>query len=68
MIIIIIIIIIIIVVVQAKEEAVLLCNAVTFDLIGLNKAARVGARADAELYLKEMRDDVAKFLALEPPQ
>lgn len=43
-------------------------NAVTFDLIGINKSSRPG-REDAKLaaqYLQELRQDMEKMLALEP--
>eukprot|EP00957_Ditylum_brightwellii_P125582 9572408-Ditylum_brightwellii.AAC.1 len=50
-----------------KDEAVLMCNAVTFDLIGINRASRSG-QEDSEVamkYLVEMRADLKKFLELE---
>jgi hypothetical protein len=42
-------------------------NAVTFDLIGMNRNSRAGQESveGANKYLQELRDDVAKFLTLE---
>jgi hypothetical protein len=42
-------------------------NAVTFDLIGMNRSSRAGQESveGANKYLQEMRDDIAKFLELE---
>lgn len=51
-----------------KDEAVLTCNAVTFDLIGINRAVRKRGEENAEearKYLNELRNDVSKFLELE---
>eukprot|EP00586_Coscinodiscus_wailesii_P023040 CAMPEP_0172504818 /NCGR_PEP_ID=MMETSP1066-20121228/181618_1 /TAXON_ID=671091 /ORGANISM="Coscinodiscus wailesii, Strain CCMP2513" /LENGTH=148 /DNA_ID=CAMNT_0013281173 /DNA_START=307 /DNA_END=753 /DNA_ORIENTATION=+ len=50
---------------KMKEDATMLCNAVTFDLIGINKAARVEDFDSAEKYLKELKDDISSFLAFE---
>lgn len=50
-----------------KGEAVQMSNAVTFDLIGINRASRPGKR-DKEVqdrYLVELRTDIEKFLELE---
>jgi hypothetical protein len=42
-------------------------NAVTFDLIGINRASRPGAEdaVKANKYLQELKDDMQKFLDLE---
>eukprot|EP00565_Helicotheca_tamesis_P003120 CAMPEP_0185723662 /NCGR_PEP_ID=MMETSP1171-20130828/427_1 /TAXON_ID=374046 /ORGANISM="Helicotheca tamensis, Strain CCMP826" /LENGTH=147 /DNA_ID=CAMNT_0028391399 /DNA_START=285 /DNA_END=728 /DNA_ORIENTATION=+ len=50
-----------------KDEAVLMCNAVTFDLIGINRASRPGQQSaeEAKKYLEEMKADIRKFLDLE---
>eukprot|EP00984_Skeletonema_dohrnii_P024788 scaffold13923_cov78-Skeletonema_dohrnii-CCMP3373.AAC.4 len=50
-----------------KGEAVLMSNAVTFDLIGINRASRPGKenREDQLRYLEELKKDIAKFLELE---
>ncbi|KAG5182120.1 hypothetical protein JKP88DRAFT_349024 [Tribonema minus] len=49
-----------------KEEALLLCNAVTFDLIAINKAGRSKDEPAAREALAVLDADVGKFLALEP--
>lgn len=53
--------------VESKDAAVLLSNAVTFDLIGINRSSRPGKEnaQDAAKYLQELRVDVQKFLDLE---
>lgn len=50
-----------------KGEAVLMSNAVTFDLIGINRASRPGKenREDQLRYLDELKKDIEKFLELE---
>ena len=50
-----------------KGEAVLMSNAVTFDLIGINRASRPGkeSREDQLRYLEELKKDIEKFLELE---
>jgi hypothetical protein len=55
---------------QSKEIQLLgteYSNAVTFDLIGMNRNSRAGQESveGANKYLQELRDDVAKFLTLE---
>mmetsp|Transcript_97741 Transcript_97741/g.273535 ORF Transcript_97741/g.273535 Transcript_97741/m.273535 type:complete len:201 (-) Transcript_97741:195-797(-) len=52
---------------ELKEQATSYANAVTFDLIGINRNSRSGQEnvEGANKYLQELRDDVAKFLALE---
>ena len=52
---------------DVKSNATLICNAVTFDLIGINRASRPGKenREDQLRYLDELRKDVEKFLELE---
>ena len=48
-------------------ESLYLSNAVTFDLIGINRASRPGKQnKDEQLrYLTELKDDIEKFLMLE---
>ncbi|KAL7437143.1 hypothetical protein ACHAXM_005557 [Skeletonema potamos] len=50
-----------------KGESVLMSNAVTFDLIGINRASRPGkeSRDDQLRYLEELKKDIEKFLELE---
>jgi hypothetical protein len=50
-----------------KGESVLMSNAVTFDLIGINRASRPGKenREDQLRYLEELKKDIEKFLELE---
>lgn len=50
-----------------KGEALLMNNAVTFDLIGINRASRPGKEnRDEQLrYLGELKNDIKKFLELE---
>lgn len=52
---------------EDKEKAVLLCNAVTFDLIGMNKGSRVGQRdiVQVKKYYTELIADIQAFLELE---
>lgn len=52
---------------EIKEEATGYANAVTFDLIGINRNSRKGQEnvEGANKYLQELRDDVNKFLSLE---
>ena len=48
-------------------ESIYLSNAVTFDLIGINRASRPGREDKGEQlrYLDELRKDIEKFLELE---
>ncbi len=50
-----------------KEKATEYANAVTFDLIGINRNSRKGQESvdGANKYLQELREDVTKFLTLE---
>jgi hypothetical protein len=50
-----------------QETATQYSNAVTFDLIGINRSSRKGQEnvESANKYLQELRDDVSKFLSLE---
>jgi hypothetical protein len=50
-----------------QEVATQYSNAVTFDLIGINRSSRKGQESveSANKYLQELRDDVNKFLSLE---
>lgn len=52
---------------ELKEKGTEFANAVTFDLIGINRSSRSGQESvdGANKYLQELRDDVSKFLALE---
>mmetsp|Transcript_31105 Transcript_31105/g.62390 ORF Transcript_31105/g.62390 Transcript_31105/m.62390 type:complete len:247 (-) Transcript_31105:228-968(-) len=52
---------------EVKDAALGLSNAVTFDLIGINRASREGrvSEEDGRRYLGELRADVEKFLELE---
>jgi hypothetical protein len=52
---------------ELKEKGTAYCNAVTFDLIGMNRNSRPGQEnvEGANKYLQELREDVAKFLELE---
>ena len=52
---------------EIKGKGTEYANAVTFDLIGMNRSSRSG-QENAEMvnkYLQELRDDVSKFLQLE---
>lgn len=56
---------------QQKELLVLatnIANAVTFDLIGMNRSSRPGQESaeQAAKYLQELQDDLQRFLDLEP--
>jgi hypothetical protein len=52
---------------DVKSKATEYANAVTFDLIGINRNSRKGQEnaENANKYLQELRDDVNKFLNLE---
>jgi hypothetical protein len=52
---------------DTKDRAISICNAVTFDLIGMNKGSRVGQQDINEVkkYFEEMKVDVARFLEME---
>ena len=55
---------------QLKDQMTTLSNAITFDLIGLNRNARQ-SQINAEqcaYYLQALREDLQQFLNLEPPQ
>lgn len=50
-----------------KNDAILMSNAVTFDLIGINRASRPGQenREEQMKYLEELQKDIERFLELE---
>jgi hypothetical protein len=50
---------------KLKEEALQLSNAITFDLIGINKASRVKDGNEAIRYWTELEEDIIKFLQLQ---
>lgn len=52
---------------QLKETATTYANAVTFDLIGINRSSRKGQESveSANKYLQELREDIGRFLTLE---
>lgn len=52
---------------EDKEKAVLLCNAVTFDLIGMNKSSRPGQEnlGNVIKFYQELKDDIQSFLDME---
>ena len=52
---------------ELKEQGTSYANAVTFDLIGMNRNSRKGQESvdGANKYLDELRQDVGKFLELE---
>jgi hypothetical protein len=52
---------------EAKDRAVLVCNAVTFDLIGMNKGSRPGQQDidQVKKYFSELQADVDVFLEME---
>lgn len=52
---------------EVKEKATEYANAVTFDLIGINRNSRSGQESEegANKYLQELREDVSKFLDLQ---
>lgn len=53
---------------QLKDQMTTLSNAITFDLIGLNRNARPSHTnaAQCDYYLQALREDVQQFLQLEP--
>jgi len=52
---------------KLKEDSVLMSNAITFDLIGINRASRPGQenQEEAKKYLGELKADIQKILDLE---
>lgn len=52
---------------EEKEKAVALCNAVTFDLIGMNKGSRPGQQniEQVKKYFGEIQADISSFLEFE---
>jgi len=52
---------------ENKDRAISACNAVTFDLIGMNKGSRLGQQDMNEVkkYFEELKVDVATFLEME---
>lgn len=52
---------------KLKDDAVLMSNAITFDLIGINRASRPGQenQEEANKYLGELKADIQKILDLE---
>ena len=52
---------------KKKDDAVLMSNAITFDLIGINRASRPGQenQEEARKYLEELKADIQKILDLE---
>mmetsp|Transcript_14765 Transcript_14765/g.27783 ORF Transcript_14765/g.27783 Transcript_14765/m.27783 type:complete len:260 (-) Transcript_14765:376-1155(-) len=52
---------------EDKDRAVSLCNAVTFDLIGMNKGSREGQQNinQVKKYYEELKADISLFLELE---
>lgn len=50
---------------KMKDEALALRNNVTFDLIGINKAARVQDEDNCREALRLLKEDVNKFLAMQ---
>jgi len=50
---------------EDKSQAQLLMNAITFDLIGINKAARKEDKQEALETLSVMKDEVRQFLLLQ---
>lgn len=52
---------------KLKEDSVLMSNAITFDLIGINRASRPGQENQEEImkYLGELKSDIQKILDLE---
>jgi hypothetical protein len=52
---------------RISERATQIANAITFDLIGLNRSSRSGQESvvDAKKYLEELQSDLLEFLALE---
>jgi hypothetical protein len=51
---------------DSGEAATLICNAVTFDLIGINRNSRPGQEnvAAVQKYIDELRDDMSRMLIL----
>lgn len=49
-----------------KKRGIEISNSFTFDLIGLNKAARSGDQADALRRYEDVRKDIQDFLLLDP--
>lgn len=49
-----------------KQEGIRLSNSFTFDLIGMNQAARAEDKAQAENMLASIRQDIASFAKLDP--
>jgi len=52
---------------EGKDKGIELTNSFTYDLIGLNKAARNHDADDANYRLKQVRSDLTAFLELEKP-
>mmetsp|Transcript_25161 Transcript_25161/g.37009 ORF Transcript_25161/g.37009 Transcript_25161/m.37009 type:complete len:209 (+) Transcript_25161:26-652(+) len=50
---------------EMKSQGTQLCNNVTFDLIGINRAARVEDVETAHKYLGELKEDILEFLKFE---
>ena len=52
---------------KLKDDALMTSNAITFDLIGINRASRPGQqnKEEALKYLGELKEDIRKILALE---
>ena len=50
---------------EMRGETLQLCNNVTFDLIGINRASRVEDQNEALKYLDELKEDVKAFLEYE---
>lgn len=52
---------------ETKNQATVLANSVTFDLIGMNRASRKGQenKQDAQKYLDELKQDATSFMALQ---
>lgn len=52
---------------KEKDRAVLNCNAVTFDLIGMNKSSRPGQHdiKQVQKYYSELETDISRFLDME---
>lgn len=48
-----------------RGESLQLCNNVTFDLIGINRASRVDDMDEAMKYLEELKQDVRSFMEYE---
>jgi hypothetical protein len=52
---------------EVRSQATKYANAVTFDLIGINRSSRKGQEnvEFANKYLQDLREDIQKFLSLE---